>query len=1158
MKRKIIKWFYLISLIIVSSSNIIRGDFNHIDVYASLPTNINVSNYDDDQVNAYYTGVSEKSGDDLLEELNNIVYGHNEYHYDNTQPIFKIIDRNWDLSPLSPAQLANFNYNTDMPYIRKFYADYNDDIATADLYKNPGASRVSFDREHIWTQSLGNFGRTTGAGSDLHALIASDVRGNQQAHNNYNFAEPISSISYITNDKGGNVGQNGYISGYTQKVFEPIDEYKGDIARAMFYMAARYYTYESSEKPKLMLINGSPSAVTANASQPGLAGALETLLEWNELDPVDEYEIHRNNLIYNNYQYNRNPFIDHPEWARIAFDPLYDGSGASIEPGSSSVGTGISNPFDDATLLSISLNTENVKTEFSLEDIFTTAGLVVTAYYDGDLQRNVSSIVTDPTIGSTLNSAGPQTVTVTHTHNGVSKSQTYTIQVSSTSRTLTSLTLDIDNVTKSFTEGDYFDFDGLQVTANFDNDTSELVFDYQLTILGINYTFEDMIVPTQGTYDVVISYSFRGVTKTSSYSIEIDLFSINPLIYETGFESATKTAYASSVIDIDGVDWTLNQALIGGGEVADKKVGDRNIRGRQIDNTTPGFAKIEEQFEYVSNIEFKYANYGTLTNGRTTLEKSYDGLSWILVWAQEEVKNDLTTVSIPINEEDPIYIRFLFYGTTTTANNSRINIDDVKISYGELIGGGTSDKSLSNISVIPGNDELNFPIGSIFTYNNLQVFAHYSDSSLEEITQYTVFSPDTTTIGEKQVDVVYAGKQSQYTIKVGTLQSISVTPSVTSVPIFEDYFDNDLTATATFFTGVSSFIKSIDIDDLTIGSISTSTLGNQTISVSYSWGEVTETTSFVVKVTNQNADITSYAEDLIISEYIEGSSYNKAIEIYNGTGQSVDLSRYGVKLFSNGATSPSSSINLASTLSHDNVLVIAHGSANDTILNLANITHNGVANYNGDDVIGLYKDDILIDIIGEIGLQSEWNVTYANGSGSLKDKTLVRMADVITPTTTFNPLEWNVNPVDTTSNLGSHTMNNTANSLSLAIAYAEYFLEVTGPYCEYLDGINIPWNELKEEYLWMSSNAKDDFKNSSNSDILNAKQRYQFLINKYAAFNEDNFMVDGNNQLLFVAEPIMIRNDPSLNIFITGLALTIVSVITINLYGQIKQRKIKL
>ncbi|MFA7701045.1 MAG: hypothetical protein WCX85_04180, partial [Bacilli bacterium] len=135
------------------------------------PSSINVVNLNDTQVNSYYDGVDGLSGDALLSTLNGIIDDHREYNYnsDTDRYSYKIIDRNWDIDPLNSSQLSNFDYVNDNGFIRKFYADYNDSVSTADRYKNVGATRVSFDKEHVWAQSLGNFGRDDGAGSDFHS-----------------------------------------------------------------------------------------------------------------------------------------------------------------------------------------------------------------------------------------------------------------------------------------------------------------------------------------------------------------------------------------------------------------------------------------------------------------------------------------------------------------------------------------------------------------------------------------------------------------------------------------------------------------------------------------------------------------------------------------------------------------------------------------------------------------------------------------------------------------------------------------------------------------------------------------------------------------------------------------------------------------------------
>ncbi|MBO4541454.1 MAG: endonuclease, partial [Bacilli bacterium] len=98
---------------------------------------------------------------------------------------------------------------------------------------------------------------------------------------------------------------------------------KGDIARACFYMAACYNNFSGKESisqydPNLIMVDyasDSGNAEESSADHPVAMGILSDMLEWNKIDPVDEFEIHRNNLIYNNYQHNRNPFVDFPQWA---------------------------------------------------------------------------------------------------------------------------------------------------------------------------------------------------------------------------------------------------------------------------------------------------------------------------------------------------------------------------------------------------------------------------------------------------------------------------------------------------------------------------------------------------------------------------------------------------------------------------------------------------------------------------------------------------------------------------------------------------------------------------------------------------------------------------------------------------------------------------
>ncbi|MGD9781941.1 MAG: caspase family protein [Kiritimatiellia bacterium] len=154
----------------------------------------------------------------------------------------------------------------------------------------------------------------------------------------------------------------------------------------------------------------------------------------------------------------------------------------------------------------------------------------------------------------------------------------------------------------------------------------------------------------------------------------------------------------------------------------------------------------------------------------------------------------------------------------------------------------------------------------------------------------------------------------------------------------------------------------------------------------------------------------SMAADLFISEYIEGSSNNKAVEIFNGTGAAIDLGTggYVLRLYANGSTTPSS-ITLAGTVADGDVFVVANSGANATILAQTDQT-SGSLTHNGNDVVALAKNDANIDVVGTIGSDA----TFA------AEVTKVRKSTVVEGTTTYDPLEWDDYAADTTEYLGSH------------------------------------------------------------------------------------------------------------------------------------------
>jgi hypothetical protein len=134
-----------------------------------------------------------------------------------------------------------------------------------------------------------------------------------------------------TSENGSKLGPNAYPNSGGGTCFEPVDSFKGDLARSYFYIATRYYNED----------NGWDNWVMANGAvlKPW---AVQMLLEWDHEDPVSQKEIDRNNAVFQ-IQHNRNPFIDHPEW----IDCIW---GNSTDCGSNTGTKNISNAGNDITL----------------------------------------------------------------------------------------------------------------------------------------------------------------------------------------------------------------------------------------------------------------------------------------------------------------------------------------------------------------------------------------------------------------------------------------------------------------------------------------------------------------------------------------------------------------------------------------------------------------------------------------------------------------------------------------------------------------------------------------------------------------------------------------------------------------------------------------
>jgi predicted extracellular nuclease len=165
---------------------------------------------------------------------------------------------------------------------------------------------------------------------------------------------------------------------------------------------------------------------------------------------------------------------------------------------------------------------------------------------------------------------------------------------------------------------------------------------------------------------------------------------------------------------------------------------------------------------------------------------------------------------------------------------------------------------------------------------------------------------------------------------------------------------------------------------------------------------------------------------LIISEYVEGSSSNKALELFNTGPTGIDLTggAYKIELYANGSTTSPNVINLTGTVAANATYVVANSSAGATVLGVANLTSGGLT-FTGDDYLQLLTGTTVIDSFGQLGNDpgTEWGTGLTSSAdNTLRRKDTVLTGDIIT-SDAFDPsAEYVGFATDTFDGLGSHTV----------------------------------------------------------------------------------------------------------------------------------------
>ncbi|MEN3123390.1 endonuclease [Janibacter sp. LM] len=219
---------------------------------------------------SYYDGTAGLTGSQLEARLHQIISNNRVLSYDQVWDGIKDVDED----PRNTNNVVLLYKGTSSPK------------------SNNGGGVDNWNREHVWAKSHGDFGTTAGPGTDLHHLRPTDVTVNS-ARGNLDF------------DDGGSESTEAPGNYSDGDSWEPRDAVKGDVARMIFYMSVRYEVGD--------VVDLEVNDRVGNGSTPYM-GRVSVLKQWSQQDPPDAFEQRRNERIHANWQGNRNPFIDHPEW----------------------------------------------------------------------------------------------------------------------------------------------------------------------------------------------------------------------------------------------------------------------------------------------------------------------------------------------------------------------------------------------------------------------------------------------------------------------------------------------------------------------------------------------------------------------------------------------------------------------------------------------------------------------------------------------------------------------------------------------------------------------------------------------------------------------------------------------------------------------------
>ena len=836
------------------------------------------------QIPAGYYSTATGTGYTLKTQLYNIIKGHVDNGYAGLYTTYQTSD------------VDNFYENDgsvlDMYSEKPTGTDpYNYSLGTTQRCGTYSVEGDCYNREHIIPQST--FGSAAPMVSDAHFITPTDGKVNGQRSN---YPHGMVASPTWTSLNGSKLGAST-TAGYSGTVFEPIDEFKGDIARMYFYFATRYETTVSGYT--YAMFNGTSNQVFTTAF-------LNMLLTWNAQDPVNAREIARNNAIFGT-QNNRNPYIDHPEYVQAIWNPTAD-SQAPTAPTSLAV-------------------TGTTTSTVSISWLASTDNVAVTGYnvyMNNVLKTTVTGLSTTIT-GLTASTAYSFYVTA---KDAAANSSTASNTVSGTTSS-TSDTQAPTAPTSLLASGTTSSSTNLSWTASTDN-TGVTGYDvYQGTTLKATVT---------GT-----TYAVTGLTAATAYSFSVK-----------AKDAAGNVSASSNVANATTSTASISYCASAGTSTADEKIS--KVVFGSINNTSTGTAGYEN-FTSLSTNTARGTSYTITITPIWTSTVYSEGYSVWIDYNQNGVFTDAgeQVWTKAISTTTPVSGTFIIPATATL--------------------GTTRMRVSMKYNAIPTACEA-IPYGQVEEYS-VNILAATTDATAPTApTSLTASGTTATTTNLSWTASTDNVGVTAYNVYQGATLKATVTATTYAV--------SGLTAS----TAYTFSVKAKDA------------AGNVSVS------------SNVVNVTTIAGSST--ATDLLFSEYIEGSSNNKALEISNATGSAVNMSLYSIKKQANGAGAWSTGLTLTGTLNNGSKFtivnsLIALGCYSTSTANLS--TSAAEMAFNGNDAVGLFKNGVLIDIIG----------TFNGGTANFAiDVTLRRKSTVTSPTTTFNiATQWDSYAMDTCTNLGS-------------------------------------------------------------------------------------------------------------------------------------------